>query len=90
MDNNELHKLLNQIHDEINNTQEVDEKGSELLRDLEGDIRKLLERSAEKSDEMHPPMINALEETIQHFEVTHPSLTVLISKLLDTLSNSGI
>lgn len=47
MDNQELRKLLSQLHDEIKNTQAVDEKGSELLRDLEADISALLERSEE-------------------------------------------
>ena len=47
MDNKIDRELLQQLHDEINNTQTVDEKGKELLRDLDGDIRALLERADE-------------------------------------------
>jgi hypothetical protein len=90
MDNNELRKLLLQLHDEIRNTQSVDEKGSELLRDLDGDIQDLLERSEENPVQFHPSLVQRLEGTLDHFEVTHPSLTRLISNLLDTLSNAGI
>jgi len=90
MDDNELNKLLQQLHDEISNTQDVDEKGSELLRDLEGDINALLERSGENPVQVHPSTVQGLEISVRHFEVSHPDLTMLISKLLDFLSNAGI
>lgn len=90
MDDKELRKLLLQLHDEIKNTQSVDEKGSELLRDLDGDIQDLLVRSEENPAQSHPSLVQRLEGALDHFEVTHPSLTTLISNLLDTLSNAGI
>ena len=90
MDDNKLRNLLQEVHDEINNTQSVDEKGSELLSDLEGDIRGLLERSGETPVDVHPSVIEDLEHTLFHFEVSHPGLTTLITKLLDSLSNAGI
>ena len=90
MENKIDRELLQQLHDEINKTQTVDEKGRELLRDLDGDIHALLERSEEHPMQVHPSIIQTLESTLSHFEVTHPELTVLVSKLLDTLSNVGI
>jgi hypothetical protein len=90
MDNKISRKLLHQLHDEINNTLTVDEKGSALLRDLDGDIRALLERSEGNSGQVHPSMVQRLQSALEHFETTHPDLTLLISKLLDSLSNAGI
>jgi hypothetical protein len=90
MNNKIDRELLQQLHDEINNTQTVDEKGEELLRDLDGDIRALLERSEEHPTQVRPSIVHTLESTLDHFEITHPELTVLVSKLLDTLSNAGI
>ena len=90
MDDKELRKLLHRLHDEINNTQTVDEKGSELLRDLEGDINALLERSEENPLQAHPSIIQHLESALSHFEVTHPNLTMVISRVLESLSNAGI
>jgi hypothetical protein len=90
MDNKKSRKLLQQLHDEINNTQTVDEKGSDLLRDLDGDIRALLERSEEQPVQVHPSVIRSLENALSHFEITHPELTTLIAKLLDSLSNAGV
>jgi len=90
MDNKIDRELLQQLHDEINKTQTVDEKGKALLRDLDGDIRELLERSGEHPEQVHTSIVQTLENTVSHFEVTHPELTVLVSKLLATLSNAGI
>jgi hypothetical protein len=90
MDNIELRKLLQQLDAEVKNTQAVDEKGSELLHDLEGDISALLERSDENPVQLHPTSIKHMESALDHFETTHPSLTELISKLLESLSNVGI
>ena len=90
MDSQELRKLLDELHDEINSTQTVDKKGSELLRDLEGDIRALLERSEENPEQLNQTIVQRLESALDHFEVSHPDLTMLISKLLESLSNAGI
>lgn len=90
MDNDPSRKILEQVHDEINNTKEVDEKGAELLRDLDKDIRLLLERSGEHAEPVHSEIIERMEDTLAHFEVDHPELTALISKLIDSLSAAGV
>jgi hypothetical protein len=90
MDNKELREHLLQIHDEIEVTRTVDEKGKELLQDLDEDIRALLARSGANHIEINPPIITRLQGALDHFEITHPDLTLLISKLLESLSNAGI
>jgi hypothetical protein len=90
MDNNELRKHLLQLHDEIKNTQTVDEKGSELLHDLDRDIQDLLDRSEGNPAQSHSSLILRLEGAFEHFEVSQPALTRAISNLLDILSNAGI
>ena len=90
MDNKELDDLLHKLHDEIEKTRSIDDKGSELLRDLEGDIRTLLERSQGGVIQVHPSIQQRLELAVNHFEVSHPDLTTLISNLLDSLSSAGI
>jgi hypothetical protein len=90
MDNQEFRKLIEKLHAEIQNTQTIDEKGQELLVHLESDIRGLLDRAAVQEASIHPSTIQRLEEGLDHFEVTHPALTLLISKLLESLSKVGI
>jgi hypothetical protein len=90
MDDQELRKLIEQLHAEIQNTHTVDEKGQELLAHLESDIRKLLDRNGEVAAPLHPSTLRRLQESLDHFEVTHPTLTLLISRLLEGFSNVGI
>jgi hypothetical protein len=90
MENAELNKLLQQLQDEIKNTQAVDEKGSELLRGLDDEIHTLLEKSDANPELLEQTDVQRLQDTFYHFEVTHPNLTMLIARLMESLSNSGI
>ncbi|MGA2490081.1 MAG: DUF4404 family protein [Anaerolineales bacterium] len=90
MEDQELRKLIEQLHAEIQNTHSVDEKGQELLLHLDSDIHKLLNRTGEVIAPVHPSTIRRLEEALDHFEVTHPTLTILLSKVLEAFSNVGI
>jgi hypothetical protein len=90
MDDKELRELLEHLHGEIEHTKTVDDKGQELLRDLNTDIRDLLERSEADRAQSHPSIIQRLDDSIDYLQVTHPSLSILLSKLLETLSNAGI
>ncbi len=90
MDDGDLRKLLEQLHGEIEHTETVDEKGRELLRHLGADIRELLDRSENEQVRPDASLVGRLEKTIDHFEVTHPTLSIIMSKVLETLSNAGI
>jgi len=88
MADKKLIKLLEELHTAFDSTEAVDEKGRELLRVLNADIEKLLERSERgESDES---LLERLQETIDHFEVTHPTLTSALSNMMTALSNAGI
>ena len=90
MDDQELQNLLEQLHNEIERTKSVDEKGRALLNHLESDIRSLLERSGDQSPKIHPSTLRRLEDSIDYFEVSHPTLNAVLSKLMAVLSNAGI
>ena len=91
MNDTELRQLLEELHQKIENTDSVDEKGRELLDHLSTDIRNLLERTGEKKPRrVTSGEVSRLEQSIQHFEVTHPTLTAALSQLLNILNNAGI
>jgi hypothetical protein len=90
MDDQELRKLIEELHAEIQKTQTVDKKGQELLLQLEAEIKVLLDRKDGKVTPVHPSTIQRLEEGLSHFEATHPALTTLLSRFLEALSNAGI
>jgi len=85
MTSQEINQLLEQLNKEIEGIQPDDEKGQALLRELSVDIRELLERADAKQ-----PMMQRIEASIEHFEVSHPDLTAALSSLSNILSNSGI
>ena len=89
MTDNKLSTLLEQLHAELDSTEAVDEKGRELLRDLNADIQELLKRSdGEGADDNS--LLERWQEYIDHFEVTHPTLTAALSHLMTALNNAGI
>ena len=90
MTDEELRRKLQQLHDDIEHLDHVDEQGRLMLRDLDGHIRDLLARSQPVAARPMPAMIQGLEDSIRHFEVTHPALTEALSDLLTALSNAGI
>jgi hypothetical protein len=90
MDDKELRNLLEQLHTEIEHTENVDEKGRELLSDLGTDIDELLARTENDLAQPHPTITQRLEESIDHLEVANPDLTQTLTKLLAILSSAGI
>ena len=91
MNDDELRQLLEELHQKIESTDSVDEKGRELLSHLSLDIHNLLERTGHEKP-LHGPgrEVSRLQESIEHFEVTHPNLTAALSQLLNILNNAGI
>ena len=88
MTDDNLTTLLEQLHKELDNTQAVDEKGRELLRALNTDIQELLQRS--EGEKPTDPLLERLQDTIDHFEVTHPEFTTVLSQIVSALNNAGI
>ena len=84
-----LQDLLDRLHNELEQTDSMDDRGNEMLRHLDADIRNRLKDSG-KPIETDEPLIERLQETIDHFETTHPSLTLTLSEMMTILSNAGI
>ena len=89
MSDQNLNELLEKIHRELEQTEATDEAGRERLRHLEADIRSLRERSGGRA-ETDEPMLERFQDSIDHFETSHPELTMLISQMMTILSNAGI
>jgi hypothetical protein len=90
MTDNKLSKLLEELHTELDSTEAVDEKGRELLRALNADIEELLDRSDVGQTDEDDSLLERWQEYIDHFEVTHPTLTAALSHLMTALNNAGI
>jgi hypothetical protein len=88
MDDQALRKLLEQLQGELKNVENIDSQGREQLRRLEAEIHQFLGRS--EGEKVQPSMMLGLEDTITQFEVTHPTLTQILSEIMTTLSNAGV
>ena len=88
MTNKNLSELLEQLPAELGKTQAMDEKGRQLLRDLDADIQKLLLRT--EGTETDESFLKSLQDAIDHFEDSHPALTSALSHMMTILSNAGI
>jgi predicted nucleic acid-binding Zn-ribbon protein len=90
MDAIELRKLIEQLQIEIQKAKTVNEKDQEMLVQLDSEIHELLGRIEGKEVHIHPTTIKRLEDNLSHFEASHPTLTMVISQVLDALSSIGI
>ena len=83
-----LRTLLEGLRDELQHIESMDETGSALLRDLDADIHNLLERSGEADAD--DSVLERFQSAMDHFEITHPKLTMALSEMMTALSNAGI
>ena len=90
MNHKELCQLLEQVHNEIEETQSVDAKERELLQELEADIHELLDRCDAEQIQTHPLLLRRLEDAIDYLSVNHPTLTAMLSNMSTILSNAGV
>lgn len=85
-----LQELLDELHSQIETARAVSPEDLNRLRDLETDIRALLERNGAAGAEARPSLLRQIEERIAAFEVTHPVLATALSEVATILSNAGI
>lgn len=89
MTDQDLHELLEKVRAELAHIEVTDEAGRARLQRLEADIQELLARSDERA-ETDEPLLERLQDSIDHFEETHPQLTLMLSQMMTILSNAGI
>jgi hypothetical protein len=89
----EIRDTLIQLHDELEQTQSLDENERALMRHLMNDIQDMLSRTGTQASPSYRPSRSALgrmETSIDVLEVSHPTLTAMIQKALDILNIAGI
>jgi hypothetical protein len=89
----EIRRMLIQLHDELEHTQTLDESEQVMMRHLMNDIQEMLARTEHQKNPRYQPsstFVDRLEESVETLEVSHPTLSSLIRKALDTLNVAGI
>jgi len=82
--------MLGELQNQIDQTRSEDEKGRTLLRGLTSDIKEYLEGFAKGEKRAKESFLQRLRDAVDHFAVTHPTLTLALSYALTILSTAGI
>ena len=91
MKTDDLHKTLQQLHEELGNASRVDPESERLLRELLEDISVLLARRGGSAEPgAHASLADRLLEASNRFEESHPGLVSAIGRVADALSRSGV
>ena len=90
MANEERLKMLEEFRNQVAQAEPLDEEDRNLLLSLDKEIQRLVDRSDAESDDTPDTVLEQLQESIEHFEETHPTLTLTLSQMMTVLSNAGI
>jgi|WetSurMetagenome_2_1015567.scaffolds.fasta_scaffold1718628_1 hypothetical protein len=90
MDTKFLKKELEDLQGELKKTRPDDQTQRELLQHLINDVQNALASSGQIEPELHDSLSDRLTQAIELFEISHPTLTAQMDKLLNILSSAGI
>jgi hypothetical protein len=90
MDDSELRQTLEKLHQELEQTDDLDDESRQRLQHLMGDIRTALDREGPSPTEHYQSLGDQLTDAIWRYEISHPSLTAALRHALDILSGAGI
>lgn len=76
--------LLESLQKDLSQYDPEDEEGQQLLADTRAHIQRAID------DDDHDSLPERLQETVYHFEATHPDLANAITIFIDSLSNMGL
>ena len=87
MANEERRKLLEEFRNQVAQAESLDEEGRNLLLSLDKEIERLAD---DETADTPDTVLEQLQEGIERFEETHPTLTLTLSQMMTVLSNAGI
>ena len=87
MANEERRKILEEFRNQVSQAESLDEEGRNLLLSLDKEIERLVDDETANTPDS---VLEQLQEGIERFEETHPTLTLTLSQMLTVLSNAGI
>lgn len=88
-----LRRILDELHESLENAGDIDEAGRQALRGAADEIREALdaEPAARGGEgEVNRSVSDRLSAALEQFEESHPTLTETVRRLVDQLSDMGI
>ncbi len=89
MSNEQLRAQLERLHGQLRLTKTVDAKQLELLQALRNDIQELLNREGNQPHH-YRSLGERFNEAVAELEASHPQITLLMRRAIDSLAYLGI
>lgn len=83
-----IKQLLTQLHETLSNTETIDEETLVLVRELEGDIDRLLDPDDPEDDA--ESLIEEAQSLQTRFAIEHPTADRFFREIIDLLAKVGI
>ncbi len=90
MPKEKLRKLLGEIREELEDTDSVEAEDRDLLRGLTADIERALAADPAGPDTSEASLLDRMNESIERFEGSYPTLSAMLGRVLDQLAKLGI
>jgi hypothetical protein len=90
MDAQHLHARLHQLHKELQQIESVDADERRALQQLMADIHEILEKEEEHPIQKYSRLNERLRDNVAQLEASHPTVTMLMGQVIDTLAKMGI
>ena len=87
MDKNALKQSLNRLHDELEQTEELDPELAALVEKLDTDIHRLIH---DRADEVPHSFADRVDAMAAEFAARHPRLEPILREIGETLARMGI
>jgi len=90
MPKQQLRECIQELLDELDQSDAVDADARRRLTALLDEIQRAVEADSEPSGEEDESLTDRLNEATRQFEDSHPTLTRLVGRIAESLSNLGI
>jgi len=86
----QLSERIQELLGELERVETTDEEARDRLANVLKDIREAIEERGEEASDENESLLERLNEATHHFEESHPTLTAMVGRIADSLSNLGI
>lgn len=90
MPKEQLRHRIQELLDELEQTEAIDADARKRLADVLKDIRGAVEENADEAGGEGESLVDRLNEATRHFEESYPTLTAMVGRIAESLSNLGI
>jgi len=90
MPKTQLRERIQELLGELEQVKAVDPGARDRLAAVVEEIRSAVENGDEDGSKADDSLLERLNEATRHFEESHPTLTAMVGRVADSLSNLGI